>query len=279
MRRLLFAFALIVPFTLVACEGEDAARPLAENVSAADLTRQLAASYDEGLGSLVTLRVFGAGTSLYYIAQADSAGAEPMLRFVRDPEAGPPTDPSAANLLFFYPPDTRYLASHLDSAAVSGPTKREGADTYILESNDPSDAGIPSVPGTADHLVRVYLDARTLDVRELFHQFRLDTMATPLSQRILYDDYREVTENVRLPFRVRQIQQGLRPSDQDVIVRGAPLAIREQQAQSLPPAQREAELQEIAREKERLVEGINELTLQIDSVRVNVPKPRSLSPL
>ena len=274
-----FLLALALPLTLAACQADDSPRATVEVGDAADVLPGLAASYEGGLGSLRTLRVFGAGTSLYYVATADSAGAEPALRFVRDPEAAPPTDPSAANLLFFYPPDTRYLAAHLDSAAVSGPVARDGTDAYVFESNEPSDAGIPAVPGTADHLVRVYVDAQTLDVREIFHQFRLDTLATPLSQRILYDEYREVGRGVRLPHRVRQIQQGLRPSEQEVIVRGAPLAVREQQAQGLPPAQREAALRQIEREKRLLTEGVNEVTLRIDSVRVNVPKPRSLSPL
>ena len=116
-------------------------------------------------------------------------------------------------------------------------------------------------------------------MRELFHRFEVDTLAQPLAQRILYDDYREVAEGVRMPFRVRQIQEGnLQLIPEEVkMVRGADIALREQRAQTLPPARRDSALREIAREKRFFAEGINEVILSIDSIRVNVPPPDTLA--
>ncbi|MEL6615923.1 MAG: hypothetical protein AAFQ43_09305 [Bacteroidota bacterium] len=282
MRSLLLVLAL----ALAACTSDPAPEasgddpsPAPEASDPAEVSAfldRLDASYDDGLGDLGTFRVFGAGTSLYYVAATDSTGTNYEL--VRDPDAGAPTDRNAIRLYALYPPNTRYLARSLRNATLRGPVERNGAQTYVLETDNPRDVGIPPARETNSHLARVYLDAETLDVREIFHRFRADTLAQPLAQRTLYEEYREVG-GVRLPYRVRQVQEGLLQiiSEEQRIMKGGELGLREQQAQMMPPAQRDSVLREIAREKRFFTEGVNEVILRIDSVAVGVEPPETLA--
>lgn len=268
MLRLALA-ALLLPFALAGCESTP---------EPDDLASRLDARYAEGLGTLESFHVYAAGTSLYYIGAEDSTGAR-TFELTPDPDAVAPRDPMAASLLRFYPPNPRYLASRIDPASVRGPVEREGAQTVVFESETPQDAGFVPVPGTTNHLVRVYFDAETLDVRELFHRFSVDSLERPVAQRLLYDDFREVADGVRLPFRVTQIQEGPIPSSEAATVQGAQLAIREQRARLLPPSVgRQQELIDIARAKRLLTEGVREVQLRVDSVLTNVPAPTPALP-
>lgn len=285
MRSLLLVLAL----SLAACasdpapeaSGDPGPAPSAEAsdpAEAAAFADRLSEAYDEGLGDLGTFRVFGAGTSLYYVASSDSTGTNYEL--VRDPDAGAPNDRNAIRLFSLYPPNTKYLARTLRDASLRGPVERDGAQAYVFETDNPRDVGITAARETNSHLARVYFDAETLDVREIFHRFRSDTLSQPLAQRTLFEEYREVADNVRLPYRVRQIQEGLLqviPEGQR-IMKGGELGLREQQAQMMPPAQRDSVLRQINREKRFFTEGVNEVILRIDSVAVGVSAPEALAP-
>ncbi|MEM6326428.1 MAG: hypothetical protein AAF791_04855 [Bacteroidota bacterium] len=274
MLRYALVFALLIP--LAACESDSdpaVTGGLAETTI--ELAPRLTEQFNEGLGSLDNFRVYALGTSLYYVSVGDSINR--TFQLVRDPEAGMPNDRVAGNLFGFFPPNLRYIAGNLPNMGAGGAVERDGAQTFVFESVEPEHAGFRAVTGTMNHLVRVYLDAETMDVRELFHRFEHDTLDTPLAQRIVYDDYREIADDVRVPFRVTQVQEGIRPSNEQVMIRGASFAIREQQIQQLPPGEREAAMNELEREKRFFREGINEVTLSIDSIRVNVPPPDTLS--
>ena len=140
--------------------------------------------------------------------------------------------------------------------------------------------GFPTAPGTQDHLARLYVDAETFDVLELFHRFKADTLSQPFAQRILYDDYRELASGVRVPFRVRQLQEGLLQliPEEVRIVRGGDLGIRERQAYSLPIQQRDSALRAVEREKRFLIEGVKEVELRVDSLVLDVTPPGAPAP-
>lgn len=273
------ALVLSLLLLIAACQGQgaDTDTPVGPTADPIALAPRLAATYDEGLASLDNFRVFALGTSLYYIAVGDSTNR--TFQLVRDPEAGMPNDLNAGNLFAFFPPNPRYLADNLGNMAPGETVERDGVRTLVFESTNPLHMGFRPVEGTINHFARVYLDAETLDVRELYHRFEVDTLAQPLAQRVLYDEYREIADGVRIPFRVRQIQEGNLQliTEEARMIRGADIALREQQAQALPPARRDSALRLIAREKRFFTEGINEIILAIDSVQVNVPLPDTLS--
>ncbi len=109
-----------------------------------------------------------------------------------------------------------------------------------------------------------------MEVRELFHRFKADTLDIPFVQRVIYDDYREVAPGVRVPFRVRQRQEGLlQLIPQKIrVFRGGQMGIKERQMNLLPPpARRQAQL-EIDRERQLLNEGVKEIEFAVDSVLV-----------
>ncbi|MEM1054229.1 MAG: hypothetical protein AAGI52_01780 [Bacteroidota bacterium] len=274
MHRLALVLAFLLPLALAACES-DSEPSAAVGVSTLELGPELARAYEEGLGSLDNFRVFALGTSLYYISVGDSTRR--TFQLARDPEAGMPNDPVAGNLFAFFPPNLDYIAGNLPNMTAGGEVEREGEQTLVFESAQPEHVGFGASRDATNQLARVYLDAETMDVRELFHRFEMDTIATPLAQRILYEDYREIADGVRVPFRVRQIQEGVRPTEDQVLVAGARFAMREQQAQQLPAGEREIALNDLEREKRFFREGINEVTLTIDSVLVNVAPPDTLS--
>jgi len=273
------AFAFLSALALAACNpgasGGDALP--AEDANPNTVVDRLGETYATGLGSLSAFEVFAEGTFVRYVATEDSARGR-IFSLVRDPLAPQPRDPEAANLFAFYPPVGGYLAKTLGDARMTGPVEREGVRSYVLETTDPTDVGFPPAEGSKDHLARVYLDAETLEIRELFHRFKVDTLSLPFVQRVLYDDYREVAPGVRVPFRVRQRQEGLLQliPDKIRIFRGGEVGIRERQAYSLPAgAEQDSMLRDVAREKLLLNDGIKETEFAIDSLRVEPLAPEA----
>ena len=265
------ALVLFSVLALAACTSGTSGDPLPEGEASPEtVASRLGEAYASGLGSLESFEVFAMGSSVRYEATEDSARGR-VFSLVRNPAAPPPTDPEAANLFVFYPPVGGYLAETLGDARLTGPVEREGVRSYVLETTDPTDVGFPVAEGTREHLARAYIDAETLEVRELFHRFKADTLDIPFVQRVLYDDYREVAEGIRVPFRVRQRQEGLlQLIPQKVrVFRGGQLGFKEQQAAMLQPSARRAAMRDIERERRLLSEGVKELEFTVDSLRVS----------
>ena len=269
----------LAPFVLVfaglaACESDGPEGIPSGPVESADaLADAVEARFDASIAGLDAFRAFGAGVSIYYVAGPDSLAP---FGLVRDPESGPPSDPIAANIFGYFPPNGRIVAQGLRGATFAGTAERGGVQTYVAETTDPASVGLGADSTARDHLVRVYVDAETFEVRELYHRFMLDTLAQPLAQRIVYEDWREVAgedgATARFPFTVRRFQEGLLQvvSDDERMIVGGQLGMQEQGAQRLPAGpKRDSALAAIARRKRVYEDGVAEDVLVLSRIEVN----------
>ena len=275
--RLVFLPALLA---LAACGGDAADDSTAdadggEILTTADaVTDAMLRRYESNLGAVEAFTVVGAGAEARYVLSDDTTGLDQF----GPPEFGPASDGAEptppAQLLALQIPNVRRLASGLRTAALSGPITRDGRRAYALASNDPGalvgEPGLAAPDTTGDHELRVYVDAETFDVLEIYQSMAADTLEAPVTSRLIYSDFQE-TDGVVLPRTVRQVETGLDQfvSDDDRIVIGGQLgATREVLRQSPPSPRRDARLAEIEAQIRMYGEGISELALRVDSVRV-----------
>ena len=174
----------------------------------------------------------------------------------------PPTvtgaDPVAAALLAQHVPNVRLLADTLRTATMDGPLDRGGHRVYLLADEQPGRA------------LYVVVDAETFDVREIEQSVKVDTLAQPLVTRLVYDDFRP-TDGLTLPFRVRQINEGLAQfvDQAERMVQGGSLgATREALARQPPGPERDQRLADVERRLRLYTEGVQETELRVDRVRV-----------
>lgn len=268
------AAALVLSAAVLgACQSSGPSSAPVESSDA--LADRVTERFDASMAQLDGFRVAALGTALFYVGTGDSTQA---FGVIPDPSEPPPADMLTASMFSYYPPNGRYVAEGIRGAEFKGVVERDGVQAYVVETTDPTAIGMSSDSSKTDNLARVYVDAETFDVRELYHRFRLDTLAQPLAQRILYEEWRDV-DGSRFPFRVRRIQEGMLQliTQEQKMIAGGSLAIREQSANSMPPGpERDAAVAAVAREKRIYERGIAEDILSIADVTLNPAVPDSL---
>ena len=220
-----------------------------------ELLARMVDRYDDNRGGVAGFVVTAGGAQATHGALPDSTSA-------LDPPAIVPTagdlDPTAATLLVQHVANVRRLADTLRTAVMEGPLDRGGYRVYLLANEQ------------AGRALYVVVDAETFDVREIEQSVQADTLAQPLVTRLLYDDFR-ISDGIALPFRVRQVNEGL---DQFVpqaerMVQGGRLSVMQRTLEQQPAsAERDARLADIARRLRLYTEGVQEIELRIQSVRV-----------
>lgn len=236
----------------------------------ADLGTRMAERFEGDLGGVDGFTVLVGGFEVRYTRTAagrDSvpAGA-PAFSVQIAPTDSASVDPLVQAAVTSLLPDVPGLAAGRGAGALGEPFDREGVQVYALDatalSADTSLAGSTSAV--------VYVDARTFRVREVARTVRLDSLERPLSQRLLYDDYR-TADGLTLPWRVRVIQSGLdQLMDETMrVVEGGQLGFqREQLRQAAPSPARDVQLAAVERRLRMLREGVEETTVHVRRVIV-----------
>ena len=270
------AALLAAPAPLLAGCGPDPATTPADvsaPITSVDtLADRMLARYEGTLGEVEGMTVYADGATATYTPNVDSLVLNPFVLQIQ-PASDGPGEAQAAQLLYSHVPNVPRLARGLRSAELSGPIDYEGSRVYVFATDDPTtilgDGAAPADRrGTVDF--RVYVDAETFDVREIYQGVSDTSFARPYVNRLVYDDFRTV-DGVTLPFRVRQIETGadaLMTPESKTVARGQ-LELQRRVAANQPSGpDRDAALAEVDRQLRIVNEGLAEATLTVDSVRV-----------
>lgn len=267
----------LLPALLVvsACGDRSAPTALPEEVASADaLADAMLQRYETNLGGVEAFTVIGGGAQARYTLSGDTTGLD---RF-SPPEVGPVGDGSAATeasqLLNVQVPNVPRMARGLRTADFSGPLTRDGRRAYVLTTTDPG--ALFGEPGTvpADtsetREFRVYVDAQDYDVLEIYQVVALDSLQNAVTSRILYSNFQE-TDGVTLPHTIRQIDTGLDATMDETqkMLIGGQIGMARNQASMMPDSpEKEARLAALDAQQRALTEGVREVILEVESVRV-----------
>lgn len=245
-----------------------------EVASAESIADAMLQRYEDNLGDVEAFTVVAEGAEARYTLADDTTGLD---RFA-PPQLAPAGDDArperAAELLLVQVPNVARLATGLRSATLTGPISRDGRRAYAFATNDPrvvlGDDGALTADSSLAYDFRVYVDAETFDVLEINQVVNVDTLAQPVTSRYIYSDFQE-TDGLVLPHTVRQIQTGLNqaiPEDQRMIA-GGRLGLSRQQLENQPSSpERDAQLADVIAQQRLIGEGVADLTLEVDAVRV-----------
>lgn len=261
MRRLPFLFAYAV--LLVACG--DAQPEVPTLASSADLAERMGDRFEASIGAVSAFTVLVGGYEVRYTV-ADS-GAADRLGVSIAPTDSAAADPLVQAMVAGLVPNVPLLAASLADAPLRGPFARDGHQVYALDAG--AAAGLDSTTSGGTTL-SVYIDAATFSVREVYRAVRLDSLARPLTSRLLYDDFR-TADGVTLPWRLRIIQDGLEQLEDEtaLIVEGGQLTLGREQLRAQPASpERDARLAQIERRLRLLTEGVEEAEVTVRRVTV-----------
>lgn len=261
MRRLPLLFACAA--LLVACG--DAPPEVPTLASSADLAERMAARFEDSIGGVDAFSVLVGGYEVRYTV-ADS-GAADRLGVSITPTDSASADPLVQAMVAGLVPNVPLLAASLADAPLRGPFERDGHQVYALDAG--AAAGLDSTT-TGGTTLSVYVDAATFSVREVYRAVRLDSLARPLTSRLLYDDFR-TADGVTLPWRLRIVQDGLNQLEDETsrMVEGGQLTLgREQLRTAAPSPERDARLAQVERRLRMLTEGVEEAEAAVRRVTV-----------
>ena len=268
---------LLLPLVLLAaaCGDADAPEAPSEELTSADAVADaMLARFEANQLAVDGFTVVAAGAEARYRpAEADSAGLDP-IRFEAGPAGDAPPAPEA-QLLIEHVPNVARLAAGLRRATLVGTVNRDGRDAYLFTTDDPSvliGEDAPAPPGDTQ-TARVYVDAATFDVLEIYRSVSDSTFTEPLTDRLIYSDFREV-DGLTLPFTVRRVTTGVNQQigEDEKMILGGQLGIARQTAESMPAGpERDARIAEIDAQMRAVNEGVAEMRLDIEEVRVGAP--------
>ncbi|PAP78093.1 hypothetical protein [Rubrivirga marina] len=275
-----FARLALLPALLVlaAC-GDDAPDLPTEDLATADAVADaMLLRYEANLGDVDAFTVTAAGAEARYTRSDDTTGLDqfgtPEIR-----AAGDATPRAEAQLLYVQVPNVPRLAAGLRGAALSGPLTRDGRRAYGLTTDDPGalfgEPGLATRDTTETREFRVYVDAGTFDVLEIYQVVSADTLRQPITSRIIYSDFQE-TDGVVLPHTVQQVETGMNQAmdDADRMVMGGQIGIAIERLKMEPASpERDQQMADLEAQQRIVAEGINEMTMEVSSVRVGADEP------
>lgn len=258
-RLLLFALAVV----FAAC-GD--AQPSVPTLTTSDeLAERMRARFEEAVGGVPGFTVLVGGYEVAYTVRPASAAPETRVGVRVTPTDSASADPLVQTLVASHVANAAVLAQSVAGQPLTAPVLRDGHRVYAFDAG--TAAGLDSLAGTE---LRVYVDAATFDVREVYRAVRVDSLARPVSMRLLYDDFR-TTDGVTLPWRLRVVQEGLDQllGDEGRMVQGGQLGLARAQLQQQPPSpERNAQLAQVERQLRMVTEGIEEAGVRVRRVTV-----------
>lgn len=271
------ALALLFALAAVACGDANSPAGLPEATSAAEVADRMLAAFDANFAEADSFAVSGAGLRMVYRVLPDTLQGDAALD--RFQISGAPIDsvvmdPEAAQLLQTQIPNVPRIAQGFREAAFDGLQEVGERRAYVLSSEDPG-ALIGELGATADEpdlqqTLRILVDAETYDIVEVFRTARVDSLERPLTQRIVYEDFR-AENGLRLPHVVRQINEGLDQyvTDEDRMIMGGQLGMQRQRLEQQPASpERDARLKSIQSQTDFLSGQPQQYELTVDRVEV-----------
>ena len=272
-------FALLVTFASLAACGDDAPDLPTEDLATADAVADAMLSrYEANLGDVDAFTVVAAGAEARYMLFDDTTGLDrfgpPQIQAAGDAPPRP-----EAQLLSVQVANVPRFAAGLRGATLSGPLTRDGRRVYGFTTDDPGtlfgEPGLASRDSTETREFRVYVDASTFDVLEIYQIVAADTLGQPITSRIVYSDFQE-TDGLVLPHTVRQTGTGMNLAidETDRVVMGGQLGLAIQRLRAEPPgAERDAQLADLEAQQRLVTEGVSEMTMEVTAVRVGEDEP------
>ena len=279
-----FALLLSLAAAVSACgDAADPSAPVAdvptydaEATTAAEVTERMNARWAQRFAGIDSFAVRGAGLQLTYRATPDStreAGGD-WFQIQGKQVDSVQVDLNAAELLEQHVPNVARIARGFGEATFGGVQTLGGRRGYVLSSEDPG--ALIGEPGSASpdpslaQTVRLLVDADTYDVIEILTTVRVDSLERPLTQRIVYEDFR-ADDGVALPYTVRRIEEGLDQyvTDEMRMIEGGKLGMARQRLEDTPPSlARDVEIARIDNEIAVLRGEPRETVFEVDSVEV-----------
>lgn len=252
---------------LAACGDAQPAEPTL--TSSTELAERMRDRFESSIGGVDGFAVLLGGYQMRYTVSGDTAarGATERLGVSIAPTDSASLDPLVQAMVGGYVPNVPLLASSLAGAPLQGPFERDGHRVYALDAGQAAGLDSTTTGGTT---LRVYVDAATFDVREVYRAVRLDSLERPLTSRLLYDDFR-TADGVTLPWRIRIVQEGLDQLEDPTgkIVEGGQLTLAREQLRSQPSSpERTQRLADVERRLRVLTEGVEEATRSVQRVTV-----------
>ncbi|MGB3542523.1 hypothetical protein [Rubrivirga sp.] len=272
MPRLLL---LLCALAVAACGDEAETDPTAVSGGAELTTADAVADavlerYDANVGAVDGFVVRSAGLEARYVPSDDTTGLDRFGSPDIQPIEDAPVAPDKAQLLLNHVPNGRRLARGLRTAELGGTVTRDGRRAYLLQSSDPGMLiGEPGLSAELGLQTRVYVDAETFDVLEIYRGIESDTTGA-VTGRIIYSDFREA-DGLRLPYRVREVTTGLNGAmDSDTrMVMGGQLSLQKRQLEAAPASpERDERLAQVNAQLRMLNEGVLENEVVVESVEV-----------
>lgn len=268
MRRLptLALFALL----LSACQSDAQPAPPA---SSAELAERMRARFEENVGGAGGFTVWAGGYVVRYTVRPDSVAPERRIDVAIAATDSVDADPMVQGVVGSHVANVPLLAAGIADQPLGAPIERDGHRVYAIEAGDA--VGAADTTG-AEARLRVYVDAETFDVREVYRSVRPDSLGRPVTLRLLYDDFR-TADGVTLPWRIDMRQDGL---DQLIagsmrMVQGGQLTMGRAQLRAQPPSpERDAQLAEVERQLRLVTEGVQEARVEVRRVAVEARRER-----
>lgn len=269
-----FSLFVTLLIALGAC-GTDADTPAAADITTAEqVSDAMLSAFEANIGAVEGFTVRAEGAEGRYTVRPDTASMDRVVLEIVPP--GPLDRPGpGAQLIYTHVPNVRRIATGLRGATFEGRSTRDGRPAYVLSTDNPEsmlgEGGAPTMDG--DRVLRVYVDPETFDILEIYQSFEADSSA--FTTRLVYSDF-ETTDGLRLAHKVVQTTTGLNqaiPETQRIAI-GGQIGLALRQAEQMPQGpERAARIAELESELRAVTEGIQELTLEIESVEVGVPEP------
>ena len=244
-------------------DGAAAATYDSEAASSAEVAERMTARWEQRFAGVDSFAVEGAGLRLIYRATPDSVRAAGGLDWfqtqaVRLDSAA--LDLTSAELIEQQIPNVPRIAAGFTGATFGGVQTLGGRRGYVLSSEDPG--ALIGSPGNAGpdagvtQTLRLLVDAETYDVLEVLTTVRVDSLERPLTQRLVYEDFRS-EDGLTLPFTVRRVEEGMDQyvTDDQRMIQGGQLGVQKQRLEQQPPSpQRDADLKAVE-DQLRMLQG------------------------
>ena len=277
--RLSLAAALSLAVLLSACgddsppdEPAEAEGPAALQ-TAAEVADRVGQRFEANLDGVEGFTVTAAGLRAVYAIDRDTSSLDwlrPEIEAVGDGAV-----PAEAALIYDQVPNARRFGRGLRAATLDGLVDRDGRRAYRLRTSDPAvllGEAVGPPPDDAQALeFSVFVDPETFDVLEVAQTIAIDSLDAPISNRVVYGDFR-ATDGLTLPFSVRRLGSGLNqmiPADQRAALAQQLEAQRAQLGAIPEGAERDAALRQLDAEARLLSDGTAEQELAVDSVSVD----------
>ena len=264
---------LLAATVLVACgdASDGGLSALPEATSAAEVADRMLDRFESNIASVDSFAVTGAGLRMIYRVVGDTSQAD-RVRVRTERVDSVAFDADAAQMLQLQIPNVQRIARGFRRATFGGLQTIGERRGYVLSSEDPG--ALIGELGTAEsrarETLRILVDADTYDVLEVFRTASVDSLERPVSQRLVFEDFR--TEGgLTLPYTIRQVGEGM---DQFVTFEqrtmlGGRLELERMQLEQAPPTEeRTARLQAILAQQAILNGEPQRSELVVDDVEV-----------